>query len=339
MCKERRGVHQKLKLLYLLRIFWHETDDHHALTMSEIIEKLSLCGVNANRKTLYQDFDELRKFGMDIITARTGRSCRYHLGHRDFELPELKLLVDSVQSARFITIRKSHALIRKLESLVSKYEASLLHRQVILSGRVKTINESIYYNVDRIHVAINSGHQIRFQYFQWNIRKEMELRKGGAWYQVSPWALVWNDEYYYLIGYDAENDMIKHYRIDKMLKISILKEKRKGHALFRQFSMPGYSKSVFGMNGGKQTAVTLTAANWMAGILIDRFGKDILLIPTDKEHFRTTVTVALSRPFLGWIMSLGEDIQIAAPPAAVSMMAREASRLAGQYPPGMIKDG
>ena len=215
--KERRGDHQKLKMLYLAKIFSEETDDQHALTMPEIIEMLARCGVNADRKTLYLDFDELRNFGMDIIAEQVGRNCYYHLGAREFELPELKLLVDSIQSAKFITDKKSNELIRKLETLTSKYEAKQLQRQVIITGRVKTMNESIYYNVDKIHDAINSGCQIRFKYFQWNVQKKMELRRGGIWYQISPWALMWDDENYYLITYDNYYDKIVHYRVDKII--------------------------------------------------------------------------------------------------------------------------
>nr|MCR5335576.1 WYL domain-containing protein [Synergistes sp.] len=272
--RERKGDHQKLKMLYLAKIFLKETDAQHALTMPEIIDKLSLCGVNADRKTLYLDFEELRDFGIDIAAERAGRSCRYRLANRDFELPELKLLVDSVQSSKFITDKKSNELIRKLESLASKYDAKLLQRQVIISGRVKTMNESIYHNVDKLHDAINAGCQIRFIYFQWNIKKQMAVRKDGAWYQISPWALMWNDGYYYLVAYDANENMIKHYRVDKMMKICVVGEKRKGQELFRKFSTPRYYKSLFGMNSGKETNVTLEAANHMAGILIDRFGKD-----------------------------------------------------------------
>ncbi len=330
--KERKGYHQKLKLLYLAKIFSEETDDLHGLTMPEIIDRLSRCGVNADRKTLYLDFDELRTFGMDIIADQVGRNCYYYLGTRDFELPELKLLVDSVQSAKFITDKKSKVLIRKLESLVSKYEARQLQRQVIITGRVKTMNESIYYNVDKIHDAINADCQIRFKYFQWNVKKEMELRRDGGWYQISPWALMWDDENYYLVAYDAAENMIKHYRVDKMLKISVVDEKRLGQDIFRKFNTPRYSKSLFAMNSGEETNVTLEAANHMAGILIDRFGKDIFIIPADKEHFRTTVNVAVSSPFLGWIMSLGQDIRIVSPESVVSRMREAAGRLAEMYP-------
>ena len=330
--KERRGYHQKLKMLYLVKLFSEETDDQHALTMAEIIERLALYSVNADRKTLYLDFEELRTFGLDIIAEQAGRSFRYHLGNRFFELPELKLLVDSVQSAKFITDKKSSELIRKLESLVSKYEAKQLHRQVIISGRVKTMNESIYYNVDKLHEAINAGCQIRFKYYQWNVKKEMELRKDGAWYQISPWALMWDDENYYLVAYDAEEERIKHYRVDKIRRIAVTEEKRLGQEHFKRFNVPRYTKSLFGMNSGKETAVTLEAANHMVGILIDRFGKDIPIIPVGDTRFRTTVNVTVSSQFLGWIMALGEDIQILSPPSVVDSMRKEAQRLAAQYP-------
>ena len=330
--KERRGLHQKLKMLYLAKLFSEETDDLHALTMPEIIEKLAACGVNADRKTLYQDFDELRDFGLDILSEQVGRNTYYHLGSREFELPELKLLVDSVQSAKFMTDKKSNELIRKIEGLASRHEAKMLQRQVMISGRVKTMNESIYYNVDKLHEAIGADSQIRFKYYQWNVKKEMELRKDGAWYQVSPWGLMWDDENYYLVGYDADDDMIKHYRVDKMLRISVTNDKRLGQALFKKFDMPKYTKSLFGMNSGEETAVTLEAENHMVGILIDRFGKEISIIPAGEGRFRTVVNVTVSSPFLGWIMSLGEDIQIVEPESVVDRMRQEAARLARQYP-------
>ncbi len=327
----RKGENQKLKLLYLAKIFSEETDERHALTMPRIIERLESCGVNADRKTLYQDFEELRHFGMDIIAERTGHSWGYYLGSRDFELPELKLLVDSVQSAKFITDRKSGQLIKKLESLVSRYEGKQLQRQVVISGRVKTMNESIYYNVDKLHDAIGAGCQIRFKYYQWNVRKEMELRKGGAWYQVSPWVLMWDNENYYLVAFDSEDEKIKHYRVDKMLKISVTDEKRQGQEAFESFDTARYSRSLFGMFGGEEVKVTLEARNGLAGVMLDRFGKEILLMPVDEEHFRTVITVAVSRQFLGWLVALGDGVRVTAPDTVVDQMKAEAARLARQY--------
>lgn len=329
--KERKGDNQKLKMLFLAKIFSEETDDQHALTMPQIIEKLSACGVNADRKTLYLDFEELRHFGLDIIAVKVGRDCFYHLGGRDFELPELKLLVDSVQSAKFITDKKSKELIKKLESLVSKYEGKQLHRQVVISGRIKTMNESIYYNVDKLHEAIGADSQIRFKYYQWNVKKEMELRRDGAWYQISPWGLMWDDENYYLVGYDAEDSKIKHYRVDKMLRIALTDQKREGREPFKAFNMPRYTKSLFGMYGGEETKVTIEAENSMVGVMIDRFGKDIIIVPVDESHFKTIVNVAISNQFLGWIMALGGGVKITSPASVVEQMKAEINRLATQY--------
>lgn len=328
---ERKGENQKLKMLYLVQIFSRETDDTHKLTMPEIIAKLAAEGVNADRKTLYQDFDELRRFGFDIISEKDGRNYYYYLGSRDFELPELKLLVDSVQSSKFITDKKSSQLIKKLEALVSRYEGSQLHRQVIIAGRVKTMNESIYYNVDKIHAAIGDDRQIRFKYFDWNLNKEMELRYGGMWYQLSPWALMWDDEKYYLVAYDSKHETIIHYRVDKMTSIEILDEKREGHEAFGRFNIAHYTNTLFGMYAGDETKVTIEAENRLVSVFIDRFGKDIIIAPVDYEHFRTTVTVAVSKQFFGWIMAIDGDVRIVAPGSVVDQLRAEIDRLAEKY--------
>ena len=328
---ERKGENQKLKMLYLVQLFSRETDDTHKLTMPEIITKLAAEGVNADRKTLYQDFEELRRFGFDIISEKDGRNFYYYLGSRDFELPELKLLVDSVQSAKFITDKKSAQLIKKLESLVSKYEGSQLHRQVIISGRVKTMNESIYYNVDKIHAAIGEDRQIRFKYFDWNLKKEMEPRYDGKWYRLSPWALMWDDEKYYLVAYDSKHETIIHYRVDKMTQIGILDEKREGHEAFRKFNIAHYTNTLFGMFAGDETKVTIEAENRLVSVFIDRFGKDIIIAPIDDDHFRTTVTVAVSKQFFGWIMAIDGDVRIVAPDTVVRQIREEIERQAEKY--------
>ena len=305
--------------------------EFESLTLQEIIAKLAAVNITADRKTLYTDFEDLRQFGFDIIAQQRDRTTYYHLGERDFELPELKLLVDSVQAAKFITTRKSQELIRKLERYASVYQAAQLNRQVYIAGRVKAMNESIYYNIDRLHSAINAGVQIRFQYGQWNLNKEMELRRGGDWYQVSPWALTWDDEKYYLVAYDADVDMIKHYRVDKMLRIKALDEPRQGQKAFVAFDMALYSKSVFGMFTGEETTVTLEAENHMVGVIIDRFGKDISLAPVSDTRFQATVNVIASPQFIGWIVALGKSIRIVAPDALVERMREEIHRLSDQY--------
>ncbi len=325
------GRNQKQKMLYLARIFMQETDDEHALNTQELIDRLEACGVNEDRKTLYKDVDELAQFGFDIIKEKSGRNMLYHLGARQFEMPELKLLVDSVQSARFITEQKSRKLIRKLESLTSREGAGHLHRQVFMTGRIKAENESIFYNVDRIHEAINARQQISFQYFQWNEKKEKVLRHDGKRYQVSPWYLVWDNEYYYMVAYDAAERIIKHFRVDKMLRISVVSKAREGEELFRSFDAAAYSNRLFGMFGGEATQVTLECRADMAGVLIDRFGRDLTFIPAEDGWFRTTIAVCASRQFLGWVFSLGEDVRITSPAALAKQMREEAERLLRTY--------
>lgn len=323
--------HQKLRLLYLVKILQEESDDNHALTIDEIIKMLEVYDVKADRRTLYVDFDDLHHFGLDIIREHIGRSWYYHLGSRDFELPELKLLVDSVQSSKFITEKKSRALIKKLESQVSRYDAQHLHRQVLISGRIKSMNEGVYYNVDTIHEAINTGRQIKFHYFQWNLKKEQELRHGGEWYQVSPWALMWDDENYYLVGYDSNVKQIRHYRVDKMLNLAITEDARQGEADFQGFDAAKYSKRIFGMFSGEEKRVTLEARNDLIGVVIDRFGKDVFISTVDADHFSVSVEVAVSRQFLGWIFALGDGLRITGPEEVVSLMQDEAKRLSEQY--------
>ena len=323
---------QKLKLLYLTKLFYEKTDESHGLTIPDIISYLNKYDISADRKTLYQDFEELRRFGLDLTDRKEGRNTYYQLVSRDFELAELKLLVDSVLSSKFITEKKSRLLIKKLESLVSKYDAKQLHRQVLISGRIKTMNESIYYNVDKIHTAINSNKQIHFKYFQWNIKKEEVLRHDGSWYNVSPWHLRWDDENYYLIAYDSSSDSIKHYRVDKMKSILVTDTDREGQQLLKNFDAAKYTKQLFGMYGGTDTKVVLQGENSAVGVLIDRFGKDIPIVPIDGEHFEARVDVTVSHQFFGWIIGLGGVIKIVSPDEVVKKMGNLIEKISEQYP-------
>lgn len=325
------GENQRLKMLYLVKILSEETDDAHGLSLQEIAARLEGCGVNADRKTLYKDLDELEKFGLEILSEQAGRNVLYHLATRRFELPELKLLVDAVQGSKFITEKKSRELIRKLEALASRHEARRLQRQVLITGRIKAMNESIYYNVDMLHDAINSDRQIRFQYFQWNVRRQQALRRGGAWYQISPWCLLWDDENYYLVAYDANDRRIKHYRVDKILRLSITDEAREGKREFKEFDAARYTRGLFGMFGGEQKRVTLEGRADMVGALIDRFGKDIAIVPQGEDRFTATVEVSASRHFIAWIIALGDGVRITGPAELVEEMRAEAKRLTALY--------
>lgn len=326
-----KGTNQKLKLYRLAQIMLEKTDDDHYITMPEIISALEKYEITANRKSIYNDLHDLEKLGIEVEGEPVGNRYHYHVVGRLFELPELKLLVDAIQSSKFITEQKTNALIKKLEKLVSGYEAVKLQRQVYVSGRIKTMNESIYYTVDAIHNAISENKKICFQYFRWNVRKELELRRGGAYYHISPWGLSWDDENYYLVGYDSDAGKIKHYRVDKMLHIRMTDEKREGKEHLKKLDMADYAKKSFGMFGGKERKVKLLVGNSLAGVIIDRFGKDVMLIPADKEHFTVNVNVHVSNQFLGWIISLGEGVKILAPDEVVELMRKEIARLVRQY--------
>ena len=326
-----KSSNQKLKLIYLMKIFLERTDETHSITMPEIIDALATYDISAERKSLYNDIENLRVYGLDVIGTQEDRTYSYHIGNRQFELAELKLLVDSVQSAKFITAKKSNELIKKIEGLASKYEASQLHRQVFVAGRVKTMNESIYYNVDRIHTAIAENSRITFQYFQWNVDKKMEMRHDGAIYEVSPWSLSWDDENYYLIAYDSNEGIIKHFRVDKMLYIKSNGKEREGRQAFKSFDMAAYARKMFGMYGGKEEWVHIECDNSFAGVMIDRFGKDVSMIRLDDKRFVVNVEVAVSRQFLAWIIGLGEGVTLAGPQNVVEMMNAEIDRLVKQY--------
>ncbi len=321
-----KSSNQKLKILYLMKILLESTDENHGLTLGEISKKLSEYGVAAERKSLYDDMETLRVYGLDIETVRDTHT-RYYIADRLFELPELKLLVDAVQSSKFITAKKSGELIKKLESLSSTYEALQLGRQVYVSNRIKTMNESIYYNVDYIHTAISQNKMITFKYFEWTPEKEKKLRHDGAPYLVSPWALTWDDEYYYMIAFDSASGIIKHYRVDKMVSIEITENTREGSEVFEDFDMGIYSSQVFGMYGGELTNVILECDNSLAGVVIDRFGADVTMIPlSDTDKFRVSVKVMISPNFLSWVIGFGRKVRVLSPDSVVG----EIKSLAGE---------
>ncbi len=315
-----KGKNSKLKLYYLAEILLKYTDDVHYITMQDILEKLEEYEVTADRKTIYKDIEDLGKLGLVVEKKKIGKYYQYHVVEKQFELAELKLLVDAIQSSKFVTEKKTAELIGRLEQLASRYEAASLQRQVYTIGRIKAANEGVYYNVDSIHNAISENKKIRFQYYQWNEKKEMILRRDGKNYHISPWSLVWDDENYYLIGYDSEADKIKHYRVDKMLHIRISEDMREGQYLFDKIDMAEYTRKSFGMFGGKEQTVKLKGTNDMAGVILDRFGTKINLIPCDEEHFTVNVDVQVSQQFFGWVCSLGQNVKIVGPEDVTEQM-------------------
>ncbi len=306
-----KNERQKLKLLYLKKILEERTDADHPMTMAEILAALDAYGIKAERKSIYDDIEALRDFGVDIEKT-TDRAAGYYVASRTFELPELKLLVDAVQSSKFITHKKSTELIRKLEGFASTHEARSLSRQVYVANRVKTMNESIYYTVDFLHEAMQKNIRITFRYFDWNMKKERVLRHGGERYEVSPWALTWEDENYYLLAYESKSGMVKHFRVDKILDVTLTNEAREGASLFTDFDTGEFARKVFGMFGGTEMLVVLRCHESLAGVILDRFGTDTRLIP-DGESFTVAVSVIISPQFLSWVAGFGDRMYVESP--------------------------
>lgn len=307
-----KSFRQKLKIIYLMEAFQRKSDEEHPLTVNDLITYLKEYGISAERKTIYDDIEMLRIYGMDIVNRRE-KPSGFFLASREFQMPELKLLVDAVQSSKFITQKKSRQLIHKLESLTSEYEARKLQRQVYVGSRVKTMNESIYYNIDQIHDAISGNFQISFQYYEWTVSKEMRLKKDGERYRISPWELIWKDENYYLVGLDENSGIVKHYRVDKMLEILVEKEQRNGKGFFRDFDAAKFASRTFGMFGGREESVRLVFENRLVGVVIDRFGHDVMIHKQDEEHFAIQIRVNVSSQFFGWLAGLGSGAVITSP--------------------------
>lgn len=308
-----KSANQKLKLLYLVKILEEQSDEEHCLSAQALIDELAAYGISAERKSVYNDIAQLIDFGYDIVLVKAKTGGGYYLAGRDFELAELKLLVETVQASRFLTANKSRELISKIEKLASKAEAVQLQRQVYVANRIKTANESIYYVVDDIHRAIQGNRQISFQYLEWNLNRELVPRREGKPYQASPWALTCKDEYYYLIAHDSEEDKIKHFRVDKMSKIEVLERKREGAALFERFDIADYANKTFGMYGGTEETVTLLFENSLIGVVMDRFGREAPVRRRDDAHFSVRVRVAVSGQFFGWLTGLGGGARILRP--------------------------
>jgi len=304
-----------------------QTDETHHLSVGELISKLADYGVSAERKTVYDDLEALRQFGIDIVMEKS-KSFGYYVAGRDFELPELKLLADSVQSSKFITEKKSMQLIKKLEGLTSVYDAGKLRRQVYIQNRVKNMNESIYYSVDALHGAISEGKKISFKYFDYDMGKERVFRRGGARYVVSPIVLSWNEGNYYLIAHSDAREGLSHYRVDKMSEVKRLNENRSNAT--DSFDLADYSKKVFGMFGGEEANVRLRMHETLASAAIDRFGKDIAMIADGGHHFTISVRVALSPVFYGWLFQFGELCEVLAPQSLKDELKTRAEKLLSQ---------
>ena len=306
---------QTKKIPLIIKMLREETDDDHGLTMNQIIEKLAEAGVEAERKSVYRDFDVLRECGYDVV-KRTGRPTEYALGQREFEYPELLLLVDAVQSSRFLTTRKSRQLLGRIKGLTSQHQAEALERHVHVERRIRTQNESVYYNVDAIQEAIASKHKVGFRYFKHDIHQNKVYRKDGATYRETPVHLVYSDGYYYLIAFNDMHDDFVRYRIDRMSHIQVLDEPATRNDRIAEFDVEAFSLQAFGMFGGDVVRVTLEFEADAIDQILDRFGTDgALIIPQADGMGRAIFTVRKSAVFFGWLAGFGTRVRIVAPTA------------------------
>ena len=326
-----KSANQKLRILFLRDFLLSQSDEEHPVTLKQMTEALREKGIEANRKTLYDDLVCLSDlYGMDII--RSGKSGRdYFVGSRDFSTEEIRLLVDMVQSSNFITLKKTDELIRKLEKMTSIHQGNLLSRNVYVRNRVKSMNESVYRNVDRISDAIRHDSVLVFCYFRYTMQKKKELRNNGKQHIVSPFALIWTDQNYYLLGYNHEAEEMRHFRVDRMTRIEITKGPRKGKELFDATDMSLYTTKVFSMFTGEETKVTMRFARNLTDSVIDRFGESVLLIQEDEEHFRVTPDIVVSPQFFAWLSAFGPDAEILAPENVREAMAAHLKSITAIY--------
>ncbi|MGD9678316.1 MAG: helix-turn-helix transcriptional regulator [Vulcanibacillus sp.] len=321
-----KSSNQKLKLLYLLKILMEKTDTDHTLTVPEMINELNKYNINAERKSIYDDIESLKTFGIDIL-CRKSKTYDYYIAGRTFELAELKLLADAVASSKFITEKKSGELIKKIGSLTSNYEAKQLVRQIYVAGRVKTINEKIYYNVDLINQAIGGNKQISFKYFEYTIDKKKRYRNDGNKYIASPYALTWDDENYYMISYYEKYNNITHFRVDKMEDIEITDQQ----CHREDINIVEYTKKIFSMYGGEEETIKIQFDNSLLGVVIDRFGKSTIIHKIDENSFAAILTVELSPPFWGWIFQFGNKVKIISPENVKEKFVAFINEVKGEY--------
>ncbi len=310
---------QKTRILTLYDILLRNTDEAHPMVEASLRSALLQNGIAVDRKTVLDDLHTLEDYGVDIVNRR-GKGGGYFIASRTFELAELKLLVDAVQCSKFISEEKSRVLIRKLCTLSSRHEAEALSRQVYVCGRVKADHSAALYTVDTIHGAIAGNKRITFTYNEWTMDKTLTPRHGGALYTVSPYLLTWEEGNYYLVGYDHGEESPKHFRVDKMSRVCATEEPRGGEEAFRGFDPARYSGQTFGMYRGKEELVTLRCHNSLVGVVLDRFGEEITLLPDGNDHFRFTVRVRVSPVFLAWVIGYGTRMRILTPTAVAEQL-------------------
>lgn len=332
-----------MKLFALKEILEQETDANHGITMKRILELLDARGIKAERKSIYDDLRAFRDSEILDVTEAQGQNREYSVASRDFDPDEVKLLVNAVQSSKFLSDAKTKTLVKKLKKLCSRHEAVALQRQVIVTNRVKSMNTRMQYNIEPIHEAIAKNAQISFLYFDYvlgrnNVKERHYMNKKEP-YIASPWAMVYTDDNYYLLA--THQGKLKHFRVDRMEDVKLrtcdqnglnVIVPREGKEEFDKKDMSTYTNYTFSMYGGEIKKVEMIFQNRMLNTVIDRFGKDVMAYPVDKTHFKVTVPVAVSQQFYGWVFGLGKAVRIVGPVEVVQGMQKALADITARYP-------
>lgn len=309
------------RILYLLEYLYAKTDDAHPVSTSELIRYLSERGITCDRRAIYADIELFDTLGVDIIQHKS-RQNLYHIGARHFQLPELRLLVDAIQSSRFVTAKKSAELIDKLRLFAGEHQAAQLDRLVFMDGMAKPENEMIYLTVDIIQSAIADNCRITFQYYEYLPTKEKVLKHDGRVYTLSPYGLMWNNDFYYIVGFSETHGKTTQFRVDRITNAALTEIPR---VIDDNFDIDDYRKEIFGMFPDAMRTVTLLCENRLMKSVIDYFGEDVETEITDNEHFKAVVDAAPSPPFFAWVFTFCGGIRITSPDEVVDEMSKMAS--------------
>ena len=324
-----RDDSQNLKLLYMKDFFEERTDEDHPAKTPDILKYLEEHGVKLERKSVYPGIAMLEKYGLELTDPDKERNRSYYLRERDFEPSEVKMILDSVASSKFLSEKKSLELMKKLKKLVNEHHRYELDRQVKVANRVKSMNDSTINNLDHVYDAITADKTLMFKYFHYNVKKEPEFTRDGKYYEVSPWVVLYDNSYYYLLAY--VDDDIRTFRVDRMKSVHSGDKERQGKEQFEEFDLGKYTKQTFGMYSGKEEKVEMVFHSSLVDTVIDKFGKDIWIAPVDDDHFKTIVTVAVSPQFFGWIFGLGGKATILGPKSVVKKMKEALKKVSQKY--------
>lgn len=323
-----KSDNQKLKIFYILEYLQRYSHQDHPVRASELIDMLQRnYNISCERKTIYSDIQALQDYGVDIESI-PGKNGGYYIASRNFELPELKLLIDAVQSSRFLTEKKSRELIEKLCNQCSIHDARLMRRDMLVSGRVKSMNETIYYNVDAIQDAISMNRAISFRYFDWGIDGKRKYREKN--YYASPYGLCQDNENCYLLAHSPRHG-ITSYRVDRMSEITITEDARTPCPELTGKALIEHANRLFQMFAGDSVNVKMRFHKSLANVVIDRFGRDTILIPEGSEYFNFTVNVAVSPMFLSWVIGFGSKAKILHPQSVIDACRQMCQDAMSQY--------